>query len=181
MSTSSEREHMQTDSVNDAVSAGAPVEAARDASDLESGAEPTEARFVGVPRVDTEPDPLDDAGPYVVVSVDQRGADIDTFDARGVATSSVTVESDTPPRRRAGEKTVAEIVAEMYDTKTVEQIFVVGVLPVRPQLVQSLPARVLNDVIELEIGSRADGSDSDLIRSAVQEVRDRQALLAREL
>lgn len=168
---------MQADSVHDAVSAGAPVEAARDTSALEPGTEPTEARFDGVPKVDTEPDPLADAGPYVVVSVDQRGADIDTFDAQGIATSSVTVESGT---QRAGEKTVAEIVAEMYEKKAVEQIFVVGILPVRPQLVQSLPARVLNDVIELEIGSRADGSDSDLIRSAVQEARDRQALLARE-
>ncbi|ORI15419.1 hypothetical protein [Rhodococcus sp. 1168] len=171
---------MQTDSVHDAVSAGAPVEAARDASDLEPGTEQTEARFVGVPRVDAEPEPLHEAGPYAVVSVDQRGADIDTFDARGVATSSVTVESGTPPRHRVGEKTVAEIVAEMHDAKTIEHIFVVGILPVRPQLVQSLPARVLDDVIELEIGSRADGSDSDLIRSAVQEARDRRALLARE-
>lgn len=171
---------MQTDSVHDAVSAGAPVEAERDTSDLEPGTEPTEARFDGVPKVNTEPDPLDDAGPYVVVSVDQRGADIDTFDAQGVATSSVTVESSTRTPRRAGEKTVAEIVTEMYEKKAVEQIFVVGVLPVRPQLVQNLPARVLPDVTELEIGSRADGSDSDLIRSAVQEARDRQALLARE-
>ncbi len=171
---------MQADSAHVAVSAGAPVEATRDTSAGEPGTEPTEARFDGVPKADTDPDPLDDAGPYVVVSVDQRGADIDTFDAQGVATSSMTVESGTATPPRAGEKTVAEIVAELYEKKAVEQIFVVGVLPVRPQLVQSLPARVLPGVIELEIGSRADGSDSDLIRSAVQESRDRHALLARE-
>lgn len=171
---------MQTGSGHDAVSAGAPVETARDTSAGEPGTEPTEARFDGVPKVDSEPDPLDDAGPYVVVSVDQRGADIDTFDAQGIARSSMTVESGTRTPRRAGEKTVAEIVAELYEKKAVEQIFVLGVLPVRPQLVQSLPARVMPDVIELEIGSRADGPDSDLIRSAVQEARDRHALLERE-
>lgn len=159
-----------------------------------------------VVRVGTLPDPLPVLAaegrhvPHAVAVVDSIGADLTAEYADGRTVVRRIEGEDHPihmPRgggyhhnqmqRAAGEQIghnldeVAETFGELVDRSGAEVVAVAGEASVRGDLVQRLPERVRERVIELESGSRAPGSegaplveelDGHLDRQAGEHVRD---------
>lgn len=161
----------------------------------------TEARFSALPYLV----PILEHGvggpARLVVAVDRQGADITVEDSQGRSTHTETVEGgEYPVHKAAGAETagygdpqpvveeaigrnirvVADRVAALTREYPVEPIFVVGEVRARTELLEALPEHVREQSVELEVGSRAAGSDAagseDDVAGAVAEELTRRRL-----
>jgi hypothetical protein len=125
---------------------------------------------------------------YVLVVVDHSGADITT--QIGGTLHSETVEGGGHPvHKAAGAETagygdpqlrteeaarknmraVADRVGELVDDKGIEVIFVVGEVRSRSDLLATLPERLRDRAVALEVGARHSGHDFGEIERAIEE------------
>jgi hypothetical protein len=132
---------------------------------------------------------------YVVVIVDHQGADITRI--RGGAATSETVDADAYPvhkasgaetpgygdAQRAPEgarqqniRTVADRLTALVDDDAPAEVFVVGEVQSRADLMSQLPDRVASRVVELHVGARGSGFDDADLRHEIE-----QALLGKRL
>lgn len=124
---------------------------------------------------------------YLLVVVDHEGADIttrinDTLHTETVDGGGYPVHkagrADTPgykdPQLRAEEaarknvRAVADRVGELVDDKGLEVIFVVGEVRSRSDLLTTLPERLRERAIALEVGARHSGHDDDEVQDAIE-------------
>jgi peptide chain release factor subunit 1 len=125
---------------------------------------------------------------YVLVVVDHSGADITTH--IGATLRSETVDGGGfPVHHAAGAETagygdpqlrsdeaarknmraVADRVAELVDDKGIEMIFVVGEVRSRSDLLATLPERLRDRAVALEVGARHSGHDFGEIQQAIED------------
>ncbi|QHE69584.1 Rv2629 family ribosome hibernation factor [Rhodococcus sp. WAY2] len=134
--------------------------------------------------------------PYLVVAVDQEGADLSVYDPQGRAVWSETVSgadepaqaaagADTrrsgdpqPPEEEAARRTlstVADRLTVLADKHHTEPIFVIGEVQSRTQLLATLPERSRAAAVALESGSRSAGAGTvDVHRAIDQELARRR-------
>jgi hypothetical protein len=124
---------------------------------------------------------------YVLVEVDHTGADItthingalhtETVDGGGypvhkAAGAETAGYGDPQPRTeeaaRKNVRAVADRVAELADDKAVEVIFVVGEVRSRSDLLTTLPERLRERAIPLEVGARHSGHDDNEVQRAIE-------------
>jgi hypothetical protein len=125
---------------------------------------------------------------YVLVVVDHSGADIttrvggtlrsETVDGGGFpvhhAAGAETAGYGDPQLRtdeakRKNMRAVADRVSEIVDDKGIEMIFVVGEVRSRSDLLTTLPERLQDRAVELEVGARHSGHDFGEIEQAIEE------------
>lgn len=137
---------------------------------------------------------------YVIVTVDHAGGDIALHRDRKVESATVdgggspihkADSAETPgygdPQRRtmeAGRKNlraVAERLANLVDEDSPEVIFVVGEVQSRSDLMPTLEDRVVERVVELDIGARHSGFDEADLQPAVDQefLRRRLSMIER--
>ncbi len=124
---------------------------------------------------------------YVLVEVDHSGADITTH-IGGILRSETVDGGGQPVHHAAGAETagygdpqlrsdeaarknvraVADRVAELVDDKGIEVIFVVGEVRSRSDLLTTLPERLRERAVALEVGARHSGHDPDEVERAVE-------------
>ncbi|BBZ46846.1 Rv2629 family ribosome hibernation factor [Mycobacterium parmense] len=124
---------------------------------------------------------------YVLVIVDHSGADITT--QVGGTLRAETVDGEGHPVHKAagaenagygdpqlrteeaGRKNmraVADRVAELVDDKSIEVVFVVGEVRSRSDLLASLPERLRELAVPLEVGARHSGHDFGEVEEAIE-------------
>ncbi|MCV7402854.1 hypothetical protein H7K24_22235 [Mycobacterium fragae] len=124
---------------------------------------------------------------YVLVAVDHTGADI-TVHADGGLRSETVDGGGHPVHKSAGAETagygdpqlrtdeaarknlraVADRVAELVDRVGADAVFVVGEVRSRSDLLATLPDRVADLAIELQVGARHSGHDFDEVQQAIE-------------
>ncbi|MCW2553286.1 MAG: hypothetical protein JWR78_3067 [Mycobacterium sp.] len=124
---------------------------------------------------------------YVLVIVDHSGADMTTH-IRGALRSETVDGGGYPVHKAAGAETagygdpqlrteeaarknlraVADRVGELVDDKSIDTIFVVGEMRSRSDLLATLPERLRDRVVALEVGARHSGHDVDEVERAIE-------------
>jgi peptide chain release factor subunit 1 len=124
---------------------------------------------------------------YVLVAVDHTGADI-TVHAEGGLRSETVDGGGYPVHKSSGAETagygdpqlrtdeaarknlraVADRVAELVDRVGADAVFVVGEVRSRSDLLATLPDRVADLAVELQVGARHSGHDFDEVQQAIE-------------
>ena len=124
---------------------------------------------------------------YVLAVVDHTGADITTHLNGTLHTEAVdgagypvhkAAGAETPgytdPQGRTDEaarknmRAVADRIGELVDHKGLEVIFVVGEVRSRSDLLATLPERLQDRAIALQVGARHSGHDDDEVQQAIE-------------
>lgn len=128
--------------------------------------------------------------PYLVVSVDHVGADFTVYDRHGAVVHEESLDGDHHPvhkasgaqtsgygdpeprveeQRRRNIAAVSDRTTELADQHHVDPVFLVGEVRARNDLAELLEQRTANIAVQLDTGSRADGTDADKTRAVVEE------------
>lgn len=125
---------------------------------------------------------------YVVVAVDHQGGDItihrdgnttsETVDGQGYPVHKAS-RAETPgygdPQRAAegarqqNVRAVAERVTAIVDRDAPDVVFVIGEVQSRTDFAAQLPERVVERVVELEVGARHSGYDDEKVSHAIDQ------------
>ncbi|MCT7290589.1 hypothetical protein NVV99_06480 [Rhodococcus sp. PAE-6] len=135
--------------------------------------------------------------PHLVVRVDHVGADLTVHDRNGAVVHEETVEGDDHPvhkasgaqtpgygdpepaveeQRRRNIAKVAERVTELADEYGTDPVFLIGEVRSRNDLADALVSRTADVAVQVETGSRAEGSDPAQTRAALDEGLAQQRL-----
>jgi hypothetical protein len=110
---------------------------------------------------------------YLLVEVDHTGGDITVHDSAGERTEAVEAE-DRDPQLRTDEaasrnlRAVADRVEELIADAGPEAVFVVGEVRSRSDFLATLPHQVKTVAVELQVGARHSGHDTDKAHQAVE-------------
>ena len=110
---------------------------------------------------------------YLLVEVDHTGGDITVHRRAGDRTEAVEAE-DSDPQLRTDEaasknlRAVADRIEELVADAGPEAVFVVGEVRSRSDFLDTLPQHVRSLAVELQIGARHSGHDSDEVHQAVE-------------
>jgi hypothetical protein len=118
---------------------------------------------------------------YLLVAVDHTGADITIHAGATERTESVDAEDGDPQLRNdeAASKNLRAVAARVEDLvgdAQPEVVFVVGEVRSRSDFLATLPHQVKALMVELQVGARHSGQDSDKVHQAI-----RATLIKREL
>jgi peptide chain release factor subunit 1 len=136
---------------------------------------------------------------YLLVEVDHTGADITTH-VNGTLRSETVDGGGYPVHKAAGPETagygdpqlrtdeaarknmraVADRVAELVDDKGIEMLFVVGEVRSRSDLLTTLPERLQDRTVALEVGARHSGHDAGEIEQAIEDELVKRQLRTRD-
>ena len=156
--------------------------------------------------------PLIEYGPvlstYVVVAVDNVGAELSLYQGRTVRTETVeaggypvhkvpsadsynvasrlgthsgTQEHGVEEELRKNVRAVADAMTEQCDRDLPEVVFIIGQDRIRAELVQALPERVKVRVVRPRVGARHTGVDETVSRAITLELQNRRLLMATEV
>ncbi|MEU5840693.1 hypothetical protein [Rhodococcus sp. NPDC047139] len=128
--------------------------------------------------------------PHLVVAVDHVGADVTVYDRNGGVVHEESVDGENHPvhkaagaqapgygdpephveeQRRRNIVKVAERATELADRYRTDPVFLIGEVRSRNDLADALVSRTAQVAVQVETGSRAQGSDSAQTRAAVEE------------
>ncbi|OCB40203.1 hypothetical protein A5675_11940 [Mycobacterium malmoense] len=124
---------------------------------------------------------------YLLAVVDHTGADITTH-VNGALRTETVDGGGYPVHKAAGAETagygdpqlrtdeaarknmraVADRIGELVDDKSIEMIFVVGEVRSRSDLLSTLPDRVRDRAIQLQVGARHSGHDDEEVQRGIE-------------
>ncbi|HET8994769.1 Rv2629 family ribosome hibernation factor [Rhodococcus sp. SJ-2] len=135
--------------------------------------------------------------PYLVVAVDHTGGDLTVYDQQGTALDEETVAGEGYPIHKAsGAQTpgygdpeprveeqrhrniaaLADRLTELADEHRCEPVFVIGEIRSRSDLVEALPQRIKEVSMQLQTGSRGEGSDRERTGEHIEQALAQQRL-----
>ncbi|OBG95434.1 hypothetical protein A5697_24555 [Mycobacterium sp. E3251] len=124
---------------------------------------------------------------YLLVVVDHTGADITTH-VNGTLRTETVDGGGYPVHKAAGAETagygdpqlrtdeaarknvraVADRIGQLVDDKSIELVFIVGEVRSRSDLLATLPDRLHDKVIQLQVGARHSGHDDEEVQRAIE-------------
>ncbi|EME66681.1 hypothetical protein G352_03741 [Rhodococcus ruber BKS 20-38] len=128
--------------------------------------------------------------PYLVAAVDHAGGDLTVYDRHGGVLHEETVTGEGYPihkaagaqspgygdpepnveeQRRRNIAVVADRITELVDEHHADPVFVIGEVRSRTDLAETVPQRTGDVLVQVQTGSRAEGSDRERVRQSIQE------------